>query len=98
MQHSPFKSSFTKKQTTRLQLYEAKVFLRLNQAFRLNFQFVDVIERSVELRCLFSVVGAVEITLARLDRHHHPPEGLSVFAPKMDGHCPGPVWPAALSV
>lgn len=54
--------------------------------------------RAVELRCLFSVVGAVEITLARFDRHHHPPEGLSVFAPKMERHCPGPVWPAALSV
>lgn len=47
---------------------------------------------------LFIVAGAVYVTLARLNHHHHPADDLAVPAPEADGRCLGSVRPAASPV
>lgn len=117
------KYCFTKKQTTRLQCYEAKSWtVKFNKfipqmsatstcklfnhparegsslplEFRsLHFQFVDIIEMSVAGSCLLVAVGAVLVTLARLDHHHHPADDLAVSASEAHRWRLSPVRPAA---
>lgn len=58
-------------------------------------EFVYVIE---ELRCFVVGVSAVEVALARLDHHHHPTVGLSIFTPEQNRYSLCPVWSAAASI
>lgn len=46
---------------------------------------MDTIKKSVAGSCVFVVVvGAVYVTLARLDHHHHPADDLAVSALEAD--------------
>lgn len=45
---------------------------------------MDIIKKSVAGSCVFVVVGAVCVTLARLDHHHHPADDLASSAPEAD--------------
>lgn len=99
------------KQTMKLQCYEAKPWTIQFQQFIIQmsvtskctfffsslelFQFVDIIKKSVTRSCLF---GAVQVTLARLDQHHHPADDLPVPASELDGWRLGSVRPAASPV
>lgn len=63
-----------------LQLKVQLLLLKVS-SFHLRLQFVDVIKKSVACSCLF---GAVLVTLARLDHHHHPADDVAISAPEAD--------------
>lgn len=61
----------------------------------LHSQFSNVLYESVVGSSLFLDSGAVLVTPARLDHHHHPADDLAILAPKAHRRSLSPVRPAA---
>lgn len=61
----------------------------------LHFPLLDIVKQSVVGSCLPVAPGAVLITLARLNHHHHPADHSAISASEAHRRCLSPVRPAA---